>query len=413
MENLKIKSVEAEKVIHLFWRLSAAKAFAGSLFVATCVLFFIERGINLFEVNIIILTTAIITFVFEVPTGAIADLFGRKVSCVCAYFMLALGLFIYAISNSLFGFVIAATIEAVAFTMLSGALEAWFVDSLDHNSYEPKKTGIYAVNNQIEIIAGIVGVLIGSFLSGKDSALPWFLASSVMCMVGIVAIIFMKEDYFVKQNVSFKTGIGSMKETMKTSVKYVRNSRTVRFVLLTGMLLAFVIQAPNAQYQPLFIQFVPNKMWLGYLWTAMSIAAFGGSRLSVWFSSKLENRRKELISLQVTMGLGIFLAGVFAIFQIILATFVAFLFWIFVERILIPIRKDYLNENISSQERATIISLMSMTATTGSAVGLLLGGLLAKHFSIPVAWIVAGAMLMILTLLLMKNGNNKIENEAT
>lgn len=406
MEKSEIKT---RKIIRLYWALSAAETLAKSLVVATCVIFFIERGLNLFEVNIVILATVVITFAFEVPTGAIADLFGRKVSCVCAYFMVALGLFIYAISNSLPAFIIAATIEAIALTLLSGAFEAWLVDNLEHHAYKGNLTPVFAKEDQITLIAGIVGVLIGSFLADNDSALPWLIGSFAMFLIGIAAAILMKEEYFVKQNVSLKTGIGSMKETMRTSAKYAKDNKAVRFILLTGILLAFAIQVPAAQYQPLFSQFVPNKMWLGYLWATMSIAAFGGARLSPWFSSKLENRKSALILLQIMIGLGILLSGAFAIFPMALAAFVAFLFWMLASGILSPIRKEYLNKNISSRERATIISLLSMTATIGSAIGLLLGGLLAKYISISIAWVFSGAALIILTLLVMRNSKRNNE----
>ncbi len=406
MEKSKIKT---RKIIRLYWALSAAETLASSLVVATCFMFFIERGLNLFEVNIVILATVVTTFLFEVPTGAIADIFGRKVSCVCAYLMVALGLFIYAISNSLPAFIIAATIEAIALTLLSGAFEAWLVDNLEHNSYDGSLTPIFAKENQITLIAGIVGVLIGSFLADNNSALPWLIGSFAMFLIGIAAAIFIKEEYFIKQNVSFKTGFESMKETMRTSVKYAKDNKAVRFVLLTGVLLAFAIQAPAAQYQPLFSQFVPNKMWLGYLWATMSIAAFGGARLSLWFSSKFENQKSAMVLLQIMIGLGIFLSGTLAIFPIALAAFVTFLFWMFASGILNPIRKEYLNKNISSQERATIISLLSMTATIGSAIGLILGGLLANHLSISVAWMFSGAALIILTLLIMRNGKRNNE----
>ncbi len=152
MEESEIKT---RKTINLYLALSAAETLASSLVVATCFIFFIEHGLNLFEVNIIILTTVVIIFIFEVPTGAIADIFGRKASCVCAYFMIALGLFIYAISDSLLAFVIAATIEAVALTLLSGAFEAWLVDNLEHSSYKGKLTPIFATEDQLILIAGL------------------------------------------------------------------------------------------------------------------------------------------------------------------------------------------------------------------------------------------------------------------
>ena len=95
MENLESESVEAKKIIRLYMVLNAIESLASSLVVATCVMFFIERGLNLFEVNIVILVGVVVVFIFEIPTGAIADIFGRKISCICGYFMAAFGFFVY------------------------------------------------------------------------------------------------------------------------------------------------------------------------------------------------------------------------------------------------------------------------------------------------------------------------------
>jgi len=46
------------------------------------VLYFLGIGFNLFQVGLITSAALLSTFIFEIPTGAVADLYGRKVSSI-------------------------------------------------------------------------------------------------------------------------------------------------------------------------------------------------------------------------------------------------------------------------------------------------------------------------------------------
>ncbi len=61
-------------------------------------LFLLSRGLDLFQINVVLATYLISVFLFEVPTGAIADLAGRKVSFLlsCAVRMVAFTLYAFA-----------------------------------------------------------------------------------------------------------------------------------------------------------------------------------------------------------------------------------------------------------------------------------------------------------------------------
>src|SRR5512139_2653390 len=61
-------------------------------------LFLLSRGLDLFQINVVLATYLISVFLFEVPTGAVADLAGRKVSFLlsCAVRMVAFTLYAFA-----------------------------------------------------------------------------------------------------------------------------------------------------------------------------------------------------------------------------------------------------------------------------------------------------------------------------
>jgi MFS family permease len=72
-----------------------------------------------------------------------------------------------------------------------------------------------------------------------------------------------------------------------------------------------------------------------------------------------------------------------------------------------PIRDAYLNDNISEGERATISSFESVPRHLGGMIGLMSGGIIAQHFTIPVAWTISAMILIVSGIVLWKNGSSK------
>jgi len=446
MEKLK----DAKNIVRLYFSLSSIRVFGMSLIIATNIIFFKERGLDLFEINIVALVAVLTTLCFEIPTGAIADVYGRKISFVCSCFIVSLGLLVYAFSNSLFIFMVATSIAAVGYTLESGAFKAWLVDSLKHSlgwlghpnlnnsssykhslviketeagqlpllkepleallaSYEELESEfneylrtILIRERQVVYSASIIGALCGAYITDINSTLPWVLASIITAIVGILAGFFMKEEYFEKQKLSFSKGIKAMKATIKRSIYCIKNNNAVKFLFLLGLLQSITLQATAIHWQPYFSQFLQNDASLGYIWSGMSVATIIGASLSSRIFKKNNihlDEKKSLILLLVMIGLGIFLSG-FIVFLPI--TLLAFLFIYFAKGIFGVIEEAYLHDNILSNERATIISFMSMTYSAGSGVGLLLSGYIAEQYSVSIAWMLSGLVLIIFTLLFAK-----------
>lgn len=410
MENLKSKSIEAKKTIRLYILLSAIRTLSTSFVVAIFFVFMMERGLNIPEISAVALVVSATVFIFEIPTGIIADVFGRKISYVCSCFLMTLSLFVYMISNSFAIFLIAAIFNAISGTLSSGAFKAWLVDSLKHNDCLTPLSSIDIRKDQIGYSVGIIGAIFGSFLADKNIAFPWIAGILVMLSAGIIAIIFMKEEYFCKQRFSLAEKIKLKENIIKTSIEYAKNNKAVKFLLLMGLLQSFAIQAPIIQYQLFFDQFLPDKTALGFLWSAAAIFTIVGTTLSRLLLKKLRNNYKNTLVLsQIGIGLGILFLGIFP-FPISL---LAFLFWKFTIGTFDPISSEYLNKNIPSESRATLISFEAMAFSVGMGAGLISSGLMTKYFSIPMIWTFLGGLLIVFTLLIMRNGNNKIKNEAT
>lgn len=391
-----------KQTIRYYLLLKGMSMFGISFISAVYVTFLLSRGLDLFQVNLVNLVFFTTLFLCEIPTGAFADVFGRKHSFVISCLLFGLGMYVYSVSHSFWAFALAEAVSAVGNTFSSGAFQAWAVDKLKHHGHEGSLASLFAKEQQIGHTVGIIGALAGAFLADRSMSLPWIAGGSVMVLTALLAQYIMKEEYFVRQKFSFKAGLQSMKNTIRASIDYGIKQKTVRFILILGSIQFLAVMAPNMQWQPFFGQFIAHKTTLGFLWAGMAGCLIAGSALAPWFLRKVVSEQKALVISQVIIGVGLLAAVATKIFPIALS---AFLVHEIARGLFRPLKDVYLNDNIPSAERATLISFESISHHIGGMFGLVISGALAKYAGIPAAWIFAGMILIVGTLLLAKNGH--------
>jgi len=367
---------------------------------AMYVSFLISNGLDLFEINLVNLVFYVTLFLTEIPTGAFADVFGRKVSHITACALLAISMLVYGLSSSFIFFAVAESIGAVALTFSSGAFDSWFVDRIKHYGYNGKLDKAFARAGQIGRVCGIASAYVGAALADINMVIPWFAASALFVVSGLVAL-FIKEEYFVRQKLSLTAGLRDMGKTIQSSLCYCRDNLNVRFVIIITTIQLFVLQAPNMQWQPFFKRWLSGQIGLGIIYVLISVSVLLGSFVAPWLLRKVRCERKTLLMTQSLIALGIILP---VLSERFLPALLIFLVHEFARGIFDPIKKSYLHQNITQKERATIQSFESMAHHLGGAGGLLISGLLAKSFGISVSWVVVGMALLLGSLLMGRNG---------
>lgn len=397
--------MELKNTVRLYYVLSSVTGFGASFFFATYVMFLMANHLDPLQVNMVNFFFYLTIFLFEVPTGAVADIFGRKPSYVISCFLLGISFLMYAFSDCFWEFVFSEIVGALAVTFCSGAFEAWLVDRLKTFQENIELAPIMARESQFNRAATIIGAMVGAWLSDLDMRVPWIIAGLMQFLVAGVALMWMKEENFKPKASNLLAGWESMKKTIRISIRYGLDNRAVRFVLLMGVLQAFALQAPNMQWQPFFARFLgQNTTPLGLIYASMALAMIAGASITVRFTKIWRTEKRALAMAQLGIAVGI--AATAYLWNLPLALTV-FLLHEILRGLFFPLKDAYLNNNIPSSERATIISFESMTRQIGGMFGLVMSGLLALYFSMSFAWAVSGGLLFIATLWLMRNGRTR------
>ncbi|MBP9822348.1 MAG: MFS transporter [Candidatus Pacebacteria bacterium] len=390
---------EMKETVRQYLLLQSTTSFGISFISAFYVTFLLLKGLNYMEINLVNFFFWVTLFVCELPTGAFADIYGRKKSYVISCCLFGVGMLIYGFAQSFWGFVLAEVVSAVGQTFSSGAFNAWMVDRLKQQGFTGSFAPIFARKQQLGNIIGIVSAISGAFLGTIWLPLPWFMAGSVMLSAGCLAMVFMKED-FKKKDLSFADDLARMKETVVDSVRYSLSSKPVRFILVVGMFQWFAVQAPNMQWQPFFRGSLSSQVELGYVKAGISICLMIGASIAPWFLGKIKDERKSIALIQIVVGFGIVGTVLSPLFG---TAFAVFMGHEIARGMLDPLKETYLQDNIPQDKRATIASCDSMSMRVGGIIGLLVTGALAQYVSLPSAWIVSGLVLTIAALFLLRN----------
>jgi len=374
-----------------------------AFFFATYQLFLASRGMNLFEINLINMFFMGGIFLLEIPTGAFADIFGRKKSIVAGCFTLSLSMLIYYIGNSFWIFVIAEMIGALGLTFLSGALEAWVVDSLAYHGYDGELSHVFRREVYASQTGIIFGSLAGGYLGERDLALPWLASAIGAFMVGCFAMMAFKENQMERKK--FMLNFDPFRKTIKDSIAFGYGNKAVWFIVLFGMLSAVSIQGMNMQWPFVFQKtYGFSTSSLGWLFGAISVLTMFGGQLSKMFADKIKHEKNAIVLSQGITAVGIIGAS------LMLGVVPVLSFFLLHEMgrgMVGPIKQAYLNQRIPSEQRATILSFDSMMGRGGAVLGLLGSGYLAERSGIPLTWLVSGCILAVGVAVFYKLGNGK------
>lgn len=380
-----------KKIIRNYTAFMLFEGLATSFFFGTYSLFLIQKGLSLLEVNLLNCSFMVFVFLFEIPTGAIADFFGRKRSVVIGLFIHSLSFLIYFMSKNFWQFLIAEIICAFATTCISGALEALVVDSLNHYGYEGKLEKIFR-RAEIRRLGVIIGAIIGGLIGEFNLAWPWLASSTSFFLLGLMVVYFFKEDYFIKPN-KIENNFESIKKIAQDSVLYGVKNHSLMFVILFLSILSLITQPLNMYWAIVFKDNfnIPVK-FMGFVFALIIIFSYVGAQFSKIWQKKIKCKKNAIIFSQSITLIGILGCCFFVNFS-------TFLFFFLIHElgrgVINPLVRSYINENIDSKNRATILSFESMILKIGSGIGLIIGGLIADNFGILNSWLISAIILFI------------------
>lgn len=351
-------------------------------------LFLLSRGLDLFQINAVLATYLITSFVFEVPTGALADLIGRKRSFLLSCVVRMSAYTLYAFAHSFTDCIIAEFIDAIGTTLASGALDAWAVDGMhaEGNRYPADRFFARAqmISRALMIGAGLVSGYVGEY----SLTVPWLVAASGFAITAAVAATLMHE---APHREGMRAGVQrAFGRTITEGFGAVRAAPVLLLICVVTLVGAFGVM-PVYMLWPARIQALTGQgtRLMGWVWAFLNVAAVLGSALIPRLLGRMRRGRMLcVVALWRGGALGVAAVAVGA-----LPAVAGLLLQEVGSAVSEPLMQAWMNEHIAAEQRATVLSVRAMSFTLGGGAGLLCIGLLARRFGIPLAWCACASIL--------------------
>src|SRR5260221_12392202 len=252
-----------------YYLLTSLYRLSWSVLGPTYALFLLGRGLNILQVNLVLAVYLITTCLFEVPTGAFADVFGRKRSFVlsCLVRALAFGLYFFADRFALF--LVAEFIDAIGTTLTTGALDAWAIDGIRDEGAERPADRLFARANIFGQTTAIIGGLSPAQPAEHDLGLPWLVGATGFLVCALTGALFMRERR-ATANVRIRRLpelLPSIGYALRDTVESVRTLPVLRGLCLLGVLTSFAALPTFQMWQPRIQQLAGQGPWLlGCVW---------------------------------------------------------------------------------------------------------------------------------------------------
>jgi MFS family permease len=338
-------------------------------------------------------------FILEIPTGFIADKYGRKISLALGGLITAIGFSLYGLVNNYWVFLLAEFICAFGYTLVSGADKALLYDSLLKTKKQENSKVVLSRYESAGTLGILIGLPVGSLIVGSN-ILPY---PKTLPLTLLISAVFFLLTFFVAITLKEPARKEKVKEFIEEGIegfKYIFKHRKLRVFALN---FAFISATT-------FFMFWFYQSLTGLIGIDVKYNGFIGAGFNLFSILLLLNIEKieKFFGMKNVLFYSALLPGLFFIGMFFLRDVYFVLISIFMitglKLMRSPVLSDFMNKQIESRNRATVLSGVSMLEKIIIMVLYPIVGLLAD-FSLWYTFLFLGIVTLTFSLM------NRIESE--
>ena len=365
------------------WKLYLYKVLVSVIFIGGFWVPFYQTigDVSFFQIMVLETVFVIGLFLFEIPTGAIADHFGRKTSIILSAFFNILAVALYALFPRFWVFFIGNILWAVSISLYSGSAEALFYDTLKAEKIAKHSKHLMGKFLSFEYVGYLIAGPIGGYLAASYG-LRATMELSVIPFVFSLLVSFLLKEPPRKKKLS-KTYLS----TVIHGTQYFRKHPILKILAFDNISIAAIGYSVFWMYQPLLLSKGVPLFYMGLYYSAIC----GIPVLFLWNLEKIEKffgskKRYLFFSAFISSG-SILLMGFIDSLWILSILLLAYFGFGSSRHGLFA---SYLQKHIPSDIRATVTSTMSMLMALANGVVMLIVGVLVE-WSLLSTFVILGA----------------------
>lgn len=365
--NLKLNA----RFVYLFIEFCASMFFS-MMFVVTSLYEATVAGLT--PVQLILVGTAleISAFVFEVPTGIVADVYSRRLSIIIGYVLMGIGFLVEGLFPAFIPILLAQVIWGLGYTFTSGATQAWISDEVGEDSANK----LFMRGTQVGLFASLIGMGLAALVGANNVALPLQVGAFGVMLIGITLAIIMPETGFLPTPREDRNTWQHMWHTFKQGLDTVRGRPRLMNIVFIGLFYGIYSEG----FDRLWVKHLLDTFELPVIFGNNQVAFFAALRvagtlltiLAVRFVEKrVDSTSPRAIGkamLFVTAGISIAMLG-FAVSSLLILSLSLYLIIDALRDIRDPLQTAWVNQKLNPKVRATVHSMFGQVDAIGQVMG--------------------------------------------
>ncbi len=207
--------------------------FHSLIFTAPIWIIYYQSRISITEMSLVVSFQYFIHVLLELPSGALADLIGRRNTTLIAFVIGTIGALLFPLASELWHFLVLASLMGSMDSFRSGSEEALLYDTYKEAKREDEFGKVYANGNFCYHGGLIVGAALGGIMYGVSPALPFF-AYGISLFIGTILVLLYKEPLLDSEKFTFNNYLLQIKNGTKEAFKTKYSTYLSLFYIAVG-----------------------------------------------------------------------------------------------------------------------------------------------------------------------------------
>ncbi len=389
--NLKLDAAR----VYLFME-TAAAAFTCMVFVTNSLYEVTVAGLTALQLVLIGTTLEVSTFLFEVPTGIVADVYSRRLSIIVGYVLTGLGFLVEGFFPAFLPIVLAQAIWGLGYTFTSGAKQAWITDEIG----EDNANKLFLRAGRFGSFAYLIGLGATALIGSNNVAFSIRAGAIGMVLTGLILAVIMPETGFHPTPKEDRDTWQHMWHVFKMGLGAVRSQPRLVNIVFIGLFYGLYSEGFDRLGVKLLLDNFQLPILFGSNQVAFFVALEAIGTIIYFFTIRFVEKRLDTGSSSaigramflVTSLITIAMIG-FAFSPILSLAVISMLAVNILRGVSGPLQSTWINQKLDSRVRATIHSMFGQVDAIGQITSGPTIGLIANALSVRLAIAISGLLL--------------------
>ena len=353
---------------------------------------YLVSELDLSPLQLVLMGTAMeaAVFLFEIPTGVVADTYSRRLSLVVGFLGMGVTWMLVGVISAPWAIIAIWGLWGLSYTFTSGAYEAWITDEVG-----VERVGrLFLVGARLWYVGAVIGLIVQVAIGIVSLRAAVMVGGATTVLCGVLCAFLMPETGFRRRPRAERgSALGEMRKTAVTGGRYAWAAPVILLLVGVQLFMGMSAEAFDRLKEAHFLRDVglpavgqlDPVVWFGLFWLAGMILGFIATG---WLIKRFERHGRRFVTgaLFVLTAMEMVTMLAFALTGATWFAIAALLGVFFARDLAGPLYTIWLNEQITeSSVRATVLSISGQANAVGQAGGGAVLGVIGNVWGIRAA----------------------------